>query len=75
MDRSEPLSKGEYQRLAERWRQLAADATTQQIRNRLLTLARQCEFLALGVDPEGDQRRESSFLDASLRGITIQRRY
>lgn len=74
MDRSEPLSKGEYQRLAERWRQLAADATTQQIRNRLLTLARQCEFLALGVQLEGDQRRDSSSLDASLRGVTIQRR-
>lgn len=74
MDRSEPLSKGEYQRLAERWRQLAADTTTQQIRNRLLTLARQCEFLALGVQLEGDQRRDSSSLDASLRGATIQRR-
>jgi hypothetical protein len=73
MDRSEPLSKGEYQRLAERWRQLAADATTQQIRNRLLALARQCEFLALGVQLGGDQRRESSSFDASLRGITIPR--
>ena len=73
MDRSEPLSKGEYQRLAERWRQLAADATTQQIRNRLLTLARQCEFLALGMQLEGDQPRESSSLDASLRGITMSR--
>jgi hypothetical protein len=74
MDRSEPLSKDEYLRLAERWRQLATDATTRQIRNRLLTLARQCEFLALGIQGEGNQPRESSPLDVSLRGITIPRR-
>jgi hypothetical protein len=49
MDGAVGLSTTEYQRLAERWRRLAADATTPQMRNHLLTLARQCEFLALGL--------------------------
>jgi hypothetical protein len=46
MDGAVRTSKTEYERLAERWRRLAADATTPQTRNHLLTLARQCEFLA-----------------------------
>jgi hypothetical protein len=46
MDGATRMSKTEYDRLAERWRRLAADATTAQTRNHLLTLARQCEFLA-----------------------------
>jgi len=49
MDGATRMSKTEYHRLAERWRRLAADATTAQTRNHLLTLARQCEFLASNV--------------------------
>jgi hypothetical protein len=49
MDGAVRILKTEYQRLAERWRRLAADATTPQTRNHLLTLARQCEFLAGNV--------------------------
>jgi hypothetical protein len=48
MDLSGRVSRGEYSRLAARWRRLAVDATTPQTRNHLLTLARQCEFLAGG---------------------------
>jgi hypothetical protein len=54
MDGAGRVSKTEYQRLAERWRRLAADATTPRARNHLLTLARQCEFLALGVEVARD---------------------
>ena len=63
MDGLERLSKSEYQRLAARWRRLAADATTPQTKARLLTLARQCEFLALGVAQMGDKPEDPSFLD------------
>ena len=42
MDLSGRVSRGEYSRLAARWRRLAVDATTPQTRNPLLTLARQC---------------------------------
>jgi hypothetical protein len=42
------MSKTQYRGLAARWRQLAAEATTPKTRNHLLTLARQCEFLAGG---------------------------
>jgi hypothetical protein len=42
------MSGAQYRNLAGRWRQLAADATTPRARDHLLTLARQCEFLALG---------------------------
>ena len=55
MDLGERLSTTAYQRLAERWRRLAVDATTPQTRNHLLTLARQCEFLALGVGVARDE--------------------
>ena len=58
------LSTTEYQCLAERWRRLAADATTAQMRNHLLTLARQCEFLALGVGTARDEPEEPGFLGA-----------
>ena len=50
MDENGRASRGEYRRLAVRWRRLAAEATTPQTRNHLLTLARQCEFLAGNVD-------------------------
>jgi hypothetical protein len=63
MDGFERLSKSEYQRLAARWRRLAADATTRQTKTRLLTLARQCEFLALGVAQIGDKPEELGLLD------------
>ena len=42
------MSAQQYRSLAVRWRRLAADATTPRARNHLLTLARQCEFLADG---------------------------
>ena len=42
------MSAQQYRSLAVRWRGLAADATTARARNHLLTLARQCEFLADG---------------------------
>jgi hypothetical protein len=64
MDGATRMSKTEYQRLAERWRRLAADATTPQTRNHLLTLARQCEFLALGIEVARDQAEEPGLLDA-----------
>jgi len=64
MDLGERLSTTAYQRLAERWRRLAADATTPQTRNHLLTLARQCEFLALGVGTARDEPEEPGFLGA-----------
>jgi hypothetical protein len=64
MDGATRMSKTEYQRLAERWRRLAADATTLQTRNHLLTLARQCEFLALGIEVARDQPEEPGLLDA-----------
>ena len=48
MDFSGRLSAIEYRNLAARWRALAADATTPKTRNHLLSLARQCEFLAGG---------------------------
>jgi hypothetical protein len=50
VDGAARISKTEYQSLAVRWRRLAADATTPQTRTHLLTLARQCEFLAGSVD-------------------------
>jgi hypothetical protein len=65
MDGVARTSKTEYQRLAERWRRLAADATTPHARNHLLTLARQCEFLAgdqaavTGMDREGAEHRDA----------------
>jgi hypothetical protein len=62
MEGAEPPSKAKYRRLAERWRRLAADATTPHTRNHLLKLARQCEFLALGGRPAGDASEEPEFL-------------
>jgi hypothetical protein len=64
MDGAARISKSEYQRLAERWRRLAADATTPRARDHLLTLARQCEFLALGVEAARDVPEEPGFLGA-----------
>ena len=64
MDLGERLSTTEYQRLAERWRRLAADATTPQTRNHLLTLARQREFLALGIRAARDAPEEPGLLGA-----------
>jgi hypothetical protein len=64
MDGAARISKTGYQNLAERWRRLAADATTPGARNHLLTLARQCEFLALGVGTARDAPEEPGLLDA-----------
>jgi hypothetical protein len=63
MDLGERLSTTAYQRLAERWRRLAVDATTPQTRNHLLKLAQQCEFLALGIGAR-DQPEEPGLLGA-----------
>ena len=49
MDFSGRLSTAEYRSLAARWRQLAADATTPKTSSHLLTLARQCDYLAGNV--------------------------
>jgi hypothetical protein len=64
MDGAVRVSTVEYQRLAERWRRLAADATTPRARNHLLTLARQCEFLALGLGTARDEPEEPGRLGA-----------
>jgi hypothetical protein len=64
MDGAAPLSTTEYQRLAERWRRLAADATTPHTRNHLLALARQCEFLALGLGTARDAPEAPGLLGA-----------
>ena len=58
-------SKSEYRRLAERWRRLAEDATTPKTRNHLLKLARQCEFLALGIGTARDASEEPEFFGGS----------
>jgi hypothetical protein len=67
MDLSGRISSREYRRLATRWRQLAAEATTPKTRNHLLTLARQCEFLAGGADTPaiaGDDGEGAELRDA-----------
>ena len=66
MDLSERPSAAGYRSLAVRWRQLAADATTPKARNHLLTLARQCEFLAGGTAAPavaGDNREGAGLRD------------
>jgi hypothetical protein len=50
MDIPGRLSVTEYRSLATRWRRLAADATTPKTKTHLLTLARQCDFLAGSLD-------------------------
>jgi hypothetical protein len=67
VDLSTQVSKGEYRRLAARWRRLAVEATTPKTRNHLLTLARQCEFLAGGDSMPvvaADAPEEPRLLDA-----------
>lgn len=61
------LSVAEYRGLAARWRQLAADATTPKTRNHLLTLARQCDYLAGNV---GDVIAEIAAEEQELGGET-----
>jgi len=57
MDGSSRISAREYRRLAERWRRLAADATTDRARTHLLALAQQCDYLA-GGRSAGDAQAE-----------------
>jgi hypothetical protein len=61
MEGGERPSKAKYRGLAERWRRLAADATTPHTRNHLLKLARQCEFLALGTGTARYEPEELGF--------------
>jgi hypothetical protein len=65
MDLGERLSRTTYQRLAERWHRLAADATTPRTRDHLLKLAQQCEFLALGVGVAHNESEDPGLLGAS----------
>ena len=61
-------SAAAYRQLGERWRRLAAEATTAGARNHLLSLARQCEFLArpgVASAPAVPDSEESETLDAS----------
>ena len=46
--------------LAVRWRRLAADATTRQLKNRLLALARECDVRADGLKSIGEVEREGA---------------
>ena len=63
MDLSDRMSGAQHRSLAARWRRLAEDATTPQTRNHLLTLVRQCEYLAGGrrdmVKPADDEQEET----------------
>ena len=64
MELGERLSEKQYRSLAERWRQLAAEATTPHAKNHLLKLARQCEFLGGGVGRARGEAEEPGLLDA-----------
>lgn len=58
MDVSERPSASEYRSLAERWRQLAAEATTPRMRKQLLDKAREYEALASGTGTAAQQRAQ-----------------
>ena len=58
MDGAVLSSVQRYRGLAVRWRRLAGDATTRQLKNRLLALARECDVRADGLVSVGEVEHE-----------------
>jgi hypothetical protein len=74
LDGAVRIPKTEYQRLAERWRRLAADATTPQTRNHLLTLAGQREFLAGNVGDVIAKIAQPQTLAGEIENLDLHRK-